>query len=224
MSAPGDSNLLTFDGWTLRIRPSTREAPRLFLLLHGWTGDENSMWVFTRNLPADAWLVAPRAPYPTQPGGFSWRASRTGPGPGPAQHSWPGLDDLRPAVETLMMLVDSYAAQNRIEADQFDVMGFSQGAALTGALAFLRPDRIRRAGLLSGFVPPEPESLVGSRPLDGKPFFVAHGTQDDTVKIEYAYRSVELLKAAGATVTFCQDDVGHKVGIQCMRALEEFFA
>lgn len=103
-------------------------------------------------------------------------------------------------------------------------MGFSQGAALTCALAMLHPERIRRAGVLSGFVPAESESLIAERPLNGKPFFVAHGTTDDMVDIEYARRSVRMLEAAGASVTFCEDSVGHRVGLKCMHTLDEFFA
>lgn len=224
MPAPSDTQLIAFDGWTLRVRPGTPGMPRLFLLLHGWTGDENSMWVFTRNLSSDYWMIAPRAPHLTNPSGYSWRPMRAESEPGSTQHSWPSLDDLRPAVHALIPMVDAYAARNQIEAGQFDVMGFSQGAALTCALALLYPGRIRRAAVLSGFIPPESDALVAERPLVEKPFFVAHGTTDDMVAVEHARQSVRILQAAGANVTFCEDSVGHKVGLKCMRGLEEFFA
>jgi hypothetical protein len=45
------------------------------LLIHGLTGDENSMWIFARNLSAEYWMIAPRAPHASQmaQGGYSWR-------------------------------------------------------------------------------------------------------------------------------------------------------
>ncbi len=175
------------------------------------------MWVFVRNFPADFWIVAPRALYVTEPTGYSWRAPHSG------RRSWPSLDDLRPATDALIRFVDDYAAENRIDARQFDVMGFSQGAGLTNAIALLYPERVRRVGVLSGFVPAGAESVAARRPLNGKPFFVAHGTLDEMVKIEYARQSVQFLKEAGADVTFCEDEVGHKVSVNCMRALEKFF-
>ena len=58
-----DSQLTTFEDWTLRVRPGSGRDARVMLLLHGWTGDENSMWAFARDLPASAWLIAPRAPH-----------------------------------------------------------------------------------------------------------------------------------------------------------------
>ncbi len=217
MPTPNNSQLITYEGWTLRVRPARSGPPRLFLLIHGWTGSEDSMWVFARNFAQDFWLVAPRAPYLTQPSGSSWRPPQTG------SKYPPRLQDLQPAADALIALVDSYAGKNGIAGDRFDVMGFSQGAALSNALALLHPDRIRRVGILSGFMPLESEALIEKRPLIGIPFFVAHGTQDELVRIEDARRSMQLLEQAGAQVTYCEDQVGHKVSLNCMRALERFF-
>ena len=68
-----NTELISFDDWTLRVRVSQSEHPRLLVLIHGWTGDENSMWIFTRGLSPDYWMMAPRAPHPAEPSGFSWR-------------------------------------------------------------------------------------------------------------------------------------------------------
>lgn len=219
MPDPNKTSLITFGEWTLRVRESTSVSPRLMLLIHGITGDENVMWVFARNLPADYWMVAPRAPYESQrqEGGYSWRlVSNDG-----EAHS--RLEQLRDSAEALMHFVDAYAASVQVDANTFDVMGFSQGAAMCCLLAFLYPERIRKVGILAGFVPGGLEDWVSQRPLRGKPFFVTHGTKDETVPIERAHHSVEVLEQAGAKVTYCEDEVGHKVSAACLRALKDFF-
>ncbi|MGA7195026.1 MAG: alpha/beta fold hydrolase [Anaerolineales bacterium] len=221
MRVQSDTELIAFQNWILRVRAATQNSARLLLLLHGWTGDENSMWVFMRNFPLDYWIIAPRAPYTTEPSGYSWRTARA---PQSGTRGWPSFEDFHTSADSLIALVDDYAAQNQIEANQFDVIGFSQGAALTNTLTLLYPERIRRAGVLAGFLPVGSESLIEKRPLNGKPFFVAHGTQDEKVKIEYARQSVEMLERAGATVTFCEDEVGHKLSANGLRALEEYFS
>jgi phospholipase/carboxylesterase len=215
--AQDDTRLVTFHNWTLRIRPGSAPTARLLLLVHGWTGDENSMWVFVRNFPPSYWIVAPRAPFAAPAGGYSWRPQPTTPG------QLPQLEDLRSSAATLTELADAYAAENDLKGQEFDVIGFSQGAAVTNVLALLHPARIGRAGVLAGFVPAGAETLVDKRPLAGKQFFVAHGTLDEMVKIETARQSAELLEQAGANVTFCEDAVGHKVSAACLRALQEFF-
>lgn len=218
MPGPNDTTLTSFKDWTLRVRESGAPNPRLLLLIHGLTGDENSMWVFARNLPARYWLVAPRAPHAAETGGYSWRLPNTD------GYDRLSLDMMRANAEAVIRLVDEYAASVGIDAQTFDVMGFSQGAAVSSTLAFLFPERIRKAGLLAGFVPDGLDELVSQRPLEGRNIFVAHGSQDETVTIDRARTSIEKLEKAGAQVTFCEDEVGHKVSLNCLRALQNYFA
>jgi phospholipase/carboxylesterase len=118
--------------------------------------------------------------------------------------------------------MDEYQASVEVEASEFDVIGFSQGAAISSVLAFLYPQRIRKIGILSGFVPEGVDEYIASRPLAGKTVFVAHGTQDDTVPVDRARTSMEILENAGAEITYCEDEVGHKVSLNCMRALRAY--
>ena len=218
MQTAPDTQLIQFEGRTLRIRESTDPSARLLLLIHGLTGDENVMWVFARDLPARYWMVAPRAPYAAEPGGYSWR-------PPPFETmDGPSLEQLKQNAEALIHLVDAYSASAGIDASTFDVMGFSQGAAMSNVLAFLYPHRIRKTGILAGFVPSGLEELVSQRPLEGKAFFVAHGTRDEKVTVDRARSSIALLEQAGAKVTYCEDDVAHKLSLNCLRALKEFFS
>ena len=175
------------------------------------------MWVFARNLPPHYWLVAPRASYKAEPGGYSWRAPQYG------NLDEVSLEQLRSAAEKLLRLMDEYSASDGIDASTIDAMGFSQGAAMCNVLAFLYPDRIRKVAILAGFVPSGLEEMVAQRPLQGKSFFVTHGTKDEKVPVDRARASIELLEQAGAKVTYCEDDVAHKVSVTCLRALKDFF-
>ncbi len=211
-----EAQTIEFNGWTLRTRPSESASPRLLVLIHGWTGDENSMWVFTRRFSADYWMIAPRAPYTADTSGFSWRPPEAG------TFGRPSLETLKPSAERLIQLIDEYAASVKVDARQFDVIGFSQGGAVVSAVGALYPERVRKMGVLSGFVPYEMGSIVHSKPLAGKNIFVAHGTKDETVTIDRARDSMQLLEQAGATITYCEDDVAHKLSSKCLRALEAY--
>jgi len=184
------------------------------------------MWVFARDLPSHYWMIAPRAPHLAEPFGYSWRPCPSS----TLRHAQgnafgrPSLEQLLPAAKALIRLVDEYQALTKIEADTFDVMGFSQGAAISNLLAFLYPQRVRKTGILAGFVPGGLEKLVTKRPLEDKPFFVTHGTKDEMISVDRARASMDLLEQAGAKVTYCEDDVGHKVSITCIRALKDFFS
>jgi phospholipase/carboxylesterase len=216
MQAVNRPTLITFKDWTLRVRATQSSTPRLLVLIHGWTGDENSMWVFTRGLSLDTWLMAPRAPHLADPSGFSWRP------PQPLTDGRPSLEMLLPAAEALIRLIDEYSASVKVDALQFDLMGFSQGGAMVNLMGMLYPHRVRKMCVLAGFVPSGLDELILKKPLAGKNIFVAHGTQDQLVPIERARASIEVLEQAGAQVTYCEDEVGHKLSANCLRALENY--
>jgi predicted esterase len=44
------------------------------------------------------------------------------------------------------------------------------------------------------------------------------------VPIALGRRAVEILELAGASVTYCEDEVGHKLSASCFRGLEAFFS
>ena len=213
------TEVITFNNWTLRVRQSTIEKPKVLVMIHGFTGDENSMWVFARRLSAPYWMIAPRAPHPTQPFGFSWR-------PPHAEMTFgcPSLDLLYPSAEALIKLIDEYSASLKIEAQEIDLMGFSQGGAMVNVLGFLYPNRIRKMAVLAGFVPSGLDEYIEKKTLTEKNIFVFHGKQDEMITIDRARTSVELLKQAGANVNFVEEEVGHKLGVNGLRALEEYFA
>jgi len=214
------TTLLEKFGWRFRIRPIESEPSRVLLLLHGWTGDESSMWTFASNFSSDYAIIAPRAPYPAsvEKGGYSWREMKPG--------TWgsPTLEELHFAADALVSLVDEWSASVKIASPTFDIVGFSQGAALAITLAALHPARVDKVAVLSGFVPRGVDALLHPNLLDGIYFFWAHGTQDEMISIERGRASVELLQKAGADVHLCQADVGHKVSKDCRRALEVFLS
>jgi len=206
---------INIDGWSMRLRVSSsnQEAP-LILMLHGWTGDENAMWVFASSMPEGAVLLAPRGLFSAPLGGYSWHPHKT--------HSWPGLDDFLPAVEALMAVI---IPKNFPFADlsQISLVGFSQGAALAYSLALMQPPRLGKLVGLSGFLPEGVTHLVQNQILLGKSIFIAHGTQDALVPVEKARQAVKQLQQAGALVNYCEHNVGHKLNAACFRSMRSFF-
>jgi len=212
-----ETELNQFQDWTYRFRPAKGTPQQLLILLHGWTGDENSMWVFARSFPEWVAVLAPRAPYPAPEGGYTWRAITPG--------TWglPMVDDLRPSAEALLGFVEAWSGSIGLDAHQFDLIGFSQGAALSYMITFLHPTRIRVLAALSGFLPRGTEVLLTPHHLTGKPVFVAHGRQDDMVSVELARQAVSRLEESGALVRYCESDGGHKVSKECLGGMKKFF-
>jgi len=208
---------VSINNWLMQVQCPEGEGPfPVVLMLHGWTGDENSMWVFAPRLLKGAIKIAPRGYYAsTSMGGYSWHPDRSKP--------WPWVSDFSPTTEAIIETVSSL---NFPDADmsRLHLVGFSQGAALAYTIAIMHPERITSLAGLSGFLPDGASSWLDAGRLQGMPVFVTHGTQDDLVPVERARKSVEMLEKAGASVTYCEDDVGHKLSVKCFRGLEAFYS
>lgn len=212
---------LFLDGWTARARipespvyPAV-SLPPLTLLLHGWQGDETAMWVFANRLPKNHLLVAPRAIYAASQGGYSWVERVQG---------FPPFASFQTAIQSLLDLLDKIKTTLDHDPGPINFLGFSQGAALAQAFAATYPSRVGLLAGLAGFTPPGIETLLPQQPLSGKRVFVAHGTEDETVSIAIARQGIATLEQLGAKVTYCEDNVGHKLSTHCFRALGAYFA
>ncbi len=217
MTGNKEPDLIDLKGWPFRVKPAEQpENPaEVLLLLHGYLGNENVMWVLTKSIPKTYTMLAPRAPIKLGPDQYSWH---------PIEPQWPALNaTYRPIANDLLNRVDQWVTDNNLVVDRYDVMGFSQGAVMAYGLSFLFPDRINKVAALAGFIPQSWQADLKNISLKNESYFIAHGTQDGTVPFEKAQQAAEFLKEKGARVSFCEADTGHKFGANCFSGLGEFF-
>jgi phospholipase/carboxylesterase len=208
-----DDEIISIDDWVMRIRRPVGSDPfPVILMIHGWTGDENSMWVFASRMPKNAQIIAPRGLYPTKASGYSWHPEINRP--------WPWINDFQPAVEKIFKVISNRNPLGDFSA--LHLVGFSQGAAMVYSMAILHPERIASIAGLSGFLPDGATTWLEPERLKGLPTFIAHGMYDERVPVEFARKSVQVLQEAGANVTYCEDAVGHKLSAKCFQGLEAF--
>jgi phospholipase/carboxylesterase len=206
--------------FVIKIRQPEGNGPfPVVMLLHGWTGDENSMWVFGSQLPQHYLLIAPRAPYISKHpeyGGYSWVERSSG--------NYPWFEDFRPSLPALDALLDELSRQYEGDFSKINLTGFSQGAALSYVFALLNPVRINKVAGLAGFLPLHSDEIVEAEPLNGTSIFMAHGRQDETVPLSMAHEAKDKLTRAGGIVSLCESDAGHKLGSECFKAFLEFMS
>jgi predicted esterase len=195
-------------GLVYRWQPAQGPTNLNFLMFHGLTGNEDVMWVLASALPEGAFIASPRAPFSLSvEGGYSWVD--------PAGGDGYQRGDFSPGLEAAHSWLRGMVSAHQIELERTILVGFSQGSAL----AFLLADQlvVPAAGIVSlaAFLPEGEFDQLRDMPI-----FWGHGSQDQTITAESARQDVDRLRQLGAQVQYCEADVGHKVGVECMRGLK----
>lgn len=186
------------------------------VMLHGRSGNEDVMWIFAQAIPSDWLIVAPRAIEPDPDGGYSWRLR--------AQDEWPTLDQFDDAVTAVTHFIQALPQLYDADPAQIYLMGFSQGAAVSYAVAMRNPDLVQGIAGLVGFIPTRCDSALEASPLVDLPIFMAVGKRDPLIPSERVAGCAQTLVMAGSNLEYHEYDTGHKLNSTGMADLAAWWA
>jgi len=111
-------------------------------------------------------------------------------------------------------LIEAYGADSR----RVYIMGFSQGAIISLALALIHPEKVDGAVVMSGCFPSEVlERELDLKALEGMPLLVMHGTYDPVLPINHGHTLRTRLSALPVKVTYREYPMGHEVSPESLR-------
>ncbi len=197
------------------LRPYTTGPHPTAVLLHGYRGNEDVMWIFARALPPHWLIAAPRGIAQEGDGRFSWQPR--------APREWPALEQFDTAVSAITQFIHALPGLYDADLRRIHLMGFSQGAAAALATAVRQPGWIQAVASLAGFMPAPAQRTLRPDALQGLPVFMAAGRRDERVPPAIARASAQAVQAAGASLTYKEYDVGHKLNTQGMRDLRNWW-
>jgi phospholipase/carboxylesterase len=200
---------MSADLLTYRARPAEGEPQGALLLLHGRGASETDLEPLADVLDAERRLTVflPRAPLTLPPGGFHWYfVQRVG---------YPHAPTFLPTFERLSRWVDAVLAEAGVPLERTVIAGFSQGCVMSHALA-LAAGRPRPAGVVgfSGFIPEVEGFELDLESRAGLPVFIAHGTYDSVITVDFGRDARDRLEAAGVDVTYREDPVDHTISME----------
>ncbi|MBN1994661.1 MAG: hypothetical protein JW953_18320 [Anaerolineae bacterium] len=184
----------------------------VIVMLHGWGGDESSMWLFKQVPPPNVAVVTPRAPLELKNSGYAWFYRDD-----PLHLTDP--ESLLTAITKLEDFLTSLSQLYPVDSSRLLLIGFSQGAAVANSLVMARPELVMGVALLLGMGFQLPGLIPQAISLNGLPVFIAHGTRDEIVPLSEAQQACETYTQLGAEVTYAEYNVGHKMHVQGIRDL-----
>ncbi len=193
-----------------RLPIVTTDKTPLFVLIHGYGSNEEDLFSFAQDLPQNAHIVSARAVYDIMYGGYAWYDINF-----VNNEKW--MDEVQ-AVQSrnkLVEFVDAIASKENLDSENVTLMGFSQGAILSYAIALNHPDKIKNVAILSGY--PEPK-IIGDfdqkKDFSNLNFFVSHGVEDVVLPIEMGRTGEEFLNSLNIKFEYHEYKSGHGIAPQ----------
>lgn len=184
----------------------------LIILLHGVGSNENALFSFAGQLPDQFLVISVRAPLVLGANSFGWYQVDFSTGK-------PVFNKAQEA-QSRQMLIDFIGQLKRqfdFDEQQVYLCGFSQGAIMSYSVALTRPDLVKGIAVMSGRLLEEIKPLVAPKEkLHQLKIFIAHGTNDNMLSVQYAKDAVAFLKTLGLNPTFNEYDAGHQANAEML--------
>ena len=193
--------------------------PKALLMLHGFGSNEADLFSFADQLPDDLLIISARAPYRLDYGGYAWYDIFIDNQGIKMSDNVQALESMKQLSRYIDFLIDKY----HIDPRNFNLLGFSQGAILSYALALNFPEKIKNVVALSGYINrdimPLQEKYAAYQHLN---FFVSHGIYDEVIPIEAARQIPPYLTQRKIKHTYKEYNMGHEVNYQCLQDMSEW--
>ena len=188
-----------------------RDKNPLLLLLHGYGSNEDDLFGFAAQLPDEYLILSARAPYNLDGGyGHAWYAINF-------DADMNKFTDNVQAAESrdlIAKFIDEAIEAYPVDANNVTLLGFSQGAILSYAVALSYPEKVNRVLALSGYLNKDIIKDVSGKDVSNLSFFISHGNVDQVVPVEWARQAPEYLKALGIDAEYHEYPAGHGVAPQ----------
>ena len=197
------------------IKPSslTEKAP-VIIMLHGYGSNENDLFSFAGELPEEYLIVSAKAPLAMQPYGNAWYEINFD----ASQNKFTNDEQAIESRELIVKFIDEVVENYHADPEQVILLGFSQGAILSYAVALSYPEKINKVVALSGYI----HSAIFKQGYENNDFsklkiYGSHGSVDQVIPVEWARKNKPFLENLGIDYKYSEFPVGHGVNPQnCM--------
>ncbi len=183
----------------------------VLLLLHGYGSNEAALFSFATELPDNYYINSPRAPYDLQYGSYAWYAINFD----ADQNKFSDNEQAKISRDKIAGFIDELVANYPIDANDVNLIGFSQGSILSYAVALSYPEKINKVVAMSGYLNLEivAEDYLKNN-LSKLKIFASHGTVDQVIPVDWARKTPGILEKLGVAITYKEYPVGHGVAPQ----------
>ena len=183
----------------------------LLLLLHGYGSNEQDLFSFANELPNHYFVVSARAPFDLQYSSYAWYAINFD----ADENKFSDINQAKSSRDLVATFIDELLEKYPINTEEITLIGFSQGAILSYAVAISNPEKVKSIAAMSGYL--NPEMLTDNylkNNLSNLKCFVSHGSVDQVVPVEWGKKAKPFLENLGITCEYKEYQIGHGISPQ----------
>lgn len=187
------------------------EKNPVLLLLHGYGSNEDDLFSFSTELPDDYYIISARAPYDMQYKSYAWYAITFD----ADENKFSDHEQARESRDLIAKFIDELILNYPIDANNVTLIGFSQGAILSYAVALSYPEKVQKVVAMSGYLNQEiiKEDYLKNI-FSNLKIFTSHGTVDQVIPVDWARKAKPFLENLGINTTYKEYPIGHGVSPQ----------
>ena len=193
----------------------------LLLLLHGYGSNEEDLFSFASELPHEYLIVSARAPIPMQPYGNAWYAINFD----ADENKFTNTEQAIASRDLIADFIDEIHQHYSTHPQKVTLIGFSQGAILSYAVALSYPEKVNRVVALSGYLNKEilKEDYL-KNDLSQLKVFISHGNVDQVIPVEWAQKAPGILQNIGIQPIYKEYPAGHGIHPQNFKDFLNFLS
>lgn len=209
---------LTFE-YQIREPKIKQDKNPLLLLLHGYGSNEEDLFSFATELPDAYYVISARAPYDLQYGSYAWYAINFDAN----QNKFSDNDQATASRDLIIGFINELTAKYAIDVNNVSLLGFSQGAILSLAVALSYPQQVQKVIGLSGYLNEDIlKDNYTNNDFSELKIFSSHGTVDQVIPITWAQKTKPFLNQLGINSVYKEYPIGHGISPQVFYDLKNW--
>jgi phospholipase/carboxylesterase len=192
--------------------------PPLLLLLHGYGANEDDLFSLAPYLDERFLVVSARAPVTLAPMSYAWFNLGFTP-----QGVSINPEEAESSRLTLRKFIGEVVEAYQCNPNAVYLMGFSQGAMMSLAVALTFPGVAAAVVAMSGRLLPQTLTQIADEDaLIGLPIFAAHGRRDTVLPISHGRDTRAKLSELPVELTYREYEMGHEISYDSLNDISEW--
>ncbi len=197
--------------YLIREPKTIKDKNPMLLLLHGYGSNEEDLFSFANELPDEYYVISVRAPYDMTFGSYAWYAINFD----ADENKFSDHEQARESRDLIANFIDELVANYPIDANNFTLIGFSQGCILSYAVALSYPEKVQRVVAMSGYLNLDiATENYTNNDFSNLKIFASHGSVDQVIPVDWARKAKPILDRLGIATIYKEYPIGHGVSPQ----------